>query len=384
MLNFNYYNPTRIVFGKGTISELKNLIPKTAKTMLVYGGGSIRRNGVYDQVTAALGDGAVTEFGGIEPNPRYETCMKAIAQAKAEGVDFLLAVGGGSTIDATKFIAAATKYAGPDPWDILSNWPAVEDALPLGVVLTLPGTGSEMNAGAVISRNSTREKLYFVSEHTFPRFSILDPETTYSLPDRQFANGTVDAYVQVLEQYLTYDVDAPLQDRCSEGILLTLIAEAPKVKADPRNYEARANIMWCATNGLNGWIACGQPQDWASHMIGHELTALYGVDHGQSLAIVMPGVMQHERARKRTKLLQYAARVWGLVDGDEESRIDRAIAKTEEFFRSLGVATRLGECRIPAEAAPLVASRLADRKMLLGEHQDIGRKEVEQIVALRA
>ena len=205
-------------------------------------------------------------------------------------------------------------------------------------MLTLPGTGSEMNGGAVISREATTEKLFFLSEHTYPRFSILDPETTFTLPDRQFANGTVDAFVQVLEQYLTYDVDAPLQDRFAEGILLTLIAEAPKVKADPRNYDARANLMWCATNGLNGWIACGQPQDWASHMIGHELTALYGVDHGQSLAIVMPGVMHHQRGRKRKKLLQYAERVWGLTGGDEEARIDQAIAKTEEFFRSLGVA----------------------------------------------
>ena len=241
-----------------------------------------------------------------------------------------------------------------------------------------------MNGGAVVSRDSTTEKLFFLSEQTYPRFSILDPETTFTLPDRQFANGTVDAYVQVLEQYLTYNVNAPLQDRFSEGILLTLVAEAPKVKADPRNYNARANIMWCATNGLNGWIACGQPQDWASHMIGHELTALYGVDHGQSLAIVMPGVMHHQRGRKGKKLLLYAERVWGLTGGTEELRIDRAIARTEEFFRSLGVGTRLADYRIPAESAPLVAARLADRKMLLGEHQDIGRQEVEQILALRA
>ncbi len=384
MLNFTYYNPTRIVFGKGTISEIKNLIPEKAKVMLTYGGGSIRRNGVYDQVMHALEGHRVIEFGGIEPNPHYETCLKAVAQVKAEGVDFLLAAGGGSAIDGTKFIAAAAKYPGPEPWDLLLNASLIRDALPLGTVLTLPGTGSEMNCGAVISRHATTEKLFFLSEHTFPRFSILDPETTFTLPDRQFANGTVDAYVQVLEQYLTYDVDAPLQDRFSEGILLTLVAEAPKVKADPRNYDTRANIMWCATNGLNGWIACGQPQDWASHMIGHELTALYGVDHGQSLAIVMPGVMHHQRRRKRKKLLQYAERVWGLTDGNEDSRIDQAIAKTEEFFRSLGVGTRLADYRIPADSAPLVAARLAERKMLLGEHQDIGRQEVEQILTLRA
>ena len=384
MLNFVCYNPTRIVFGKGTIPEVKNLIPAESKVMMTYGGGSIRKNGVYDQVTTALRGRGVIEFGGIEPNPRYETCMKAVAMAKAQGVDFLLAVGGGSVIDGTKFIAAALKYSGDDPWDMLRNWTLLKAAVPLGAVLTLPGTGSEMNGGAVISRDSIREKLFFLSELTYPRFSILDPETTYTLPDRQFANGTVDAFVQVLEQYLTYDVNSPLQDRSAEGILLTLIAEAPKVKADPRNYDARANIMWCATNGLNGWIACGVAQDWASHMIGHELTALYGVDHGQSLAIVLPGIMRHQRRRKGKKILQYAARVWGLTQGDEETRIDQAIAKTEEFFRSLGIGTRLADYQIPAEAGRLVARRLADRKMLLGEHQDLGLTEVEEVLALRA
>jgi len=247
----------------------------------------------------------------------------------------------------------------------------------------MPGTGSEMNSGAVISRESTKDKLFFASDHTFPRFSILDPETTFSLPERQFANGTVDAFVQVLEQYLTYDAGTPLQDRFSESILATLIEEAPKVKADPRDYDARANIMWCATNGLNGWIGCGVPQDWASHMIGHELTALYGVDHGQSLAIVMPGVMQHQRGRKRAKLLQFAERIWGLTGGDDDSRIARAIERTEEFFRSLGVPTRLADYQIGPDAAPLVARRIADRKMRLGEHHDIGLKEVEEILALR-
>ncbi len=384
MLNFTYQNPTKIVFGKGTIAEIKNLVPTAGRVMLTFGGGSIRRNGVHRQIVEALSGRHVVEFGGIEPNPRYETCLKAVALAKAEGIDFLLAAGGGSVIDGTKFIAAAARYAGAEPWDLLGNSSLIRDALPLGTVLTLPGTGSEMNGGAVVSREATAEKLFFLSEHTFPRFSILDPETTFTLPDRQFANGTVDAFVQVLEQYLTYDVDAPLQDRFAEGILLTLIEESGKVKIDPRNYNARANLMWCATNGLNGWIACGQPQDWASHMIGHELTALYGVDHGQSLAIVMPGVMRHQRSQKRQKLLQYAARVWGLTEGDAEWRIDRAIASTEDFFRGLGLGTRLADYQIPADSAPRVAARLADRKMFLGEHQSIGRKEVEEILALRA
>ncbi len=384
MLNFTYHNPTRIVFGKGTIAELATLVPPDAKVLLLYGGGSIRRNGVYDQVRHALAGHALVEHGGIEANPHYETCLDAVATVRAEKVDFLLAVGGGSVIDAAKFIAAAAVYPGHEPWDLIRDWSLLRGAIPLGAVLTLPGTGSEMNGGAVISRQATREKLYFVSEHTFPQFSILDPETTYSLPPRQFANGTIDAFVQVLEQYLTYDVDAPLQDRFAEGILLTILEEAPKVQADPRNYAARANLMWCATNGLNGAIGCGVPQDWTSHAIGHELTALYGVDHGQSLALVMPLVMRHQRGRKRAKLLQYAQRVWGLTGGDEAARIDAAIARTEAFFRSLGAATRLADCGVPPAAAAEVAARLARRNILFGEHQDIGSKEVEEIMALGA
>ena len=389
MLNFNYVNPTRIVFGKGSIAQLPELIPASAKVLMLYGGGSIKRNGVYEQVQAALAGRRLTEFAGIEPNPRCETCVRALAQAKAEGSDFLLAVGGGSVIDAAKFIAAALKYRGADPWDLLRDWSKIRRAAPLGVVLTLPGTGSEMNGGAVISRDkisknsseTNHEKLHFISEHVFPQFSILDPETTYSLPAKQFANGTIDAFVQTLEQYLTFPANAPLQDRYAEGLLQTIVEEAPKVLANPRDYDARANIMWCATQALNGLIGCGVPQDWASHMIGHELTALYGLDHGQTLALVMPRVMRHERQRKRTKLLQYAERVWRLSDGDEERRIDRAIACTEDFFRSLDMPTRLSECGVPTEAARLVARRLAKRKMFLGEHADLGAKEVEAILA---
>jgi NADP-dependent alcohol dehydrogenase len=384
MLNFTYYNPTRIVFGKGTIAELEKLVPRDAKVLLLYGGGSIQRNGVYDQVRRALARHSLVEHRGIEANPHYETCLQAVATVRAEKVAFLLAVGGGSVIDAAKFIAAAAVYPGAEPWDLIRDWSLVRGAVPLGAVLTLPGTGSEMNGGAVISRQTTREKLYFVSEHTFPRFSILDPETTYSLPPRQFANGAIDAFVQVLEQYLTYDVDAPLQDRFAEGILLTILQEAPKVQADPRNYAARANLMWCATNGLNGAIGCGVPQDWTSHAIGHELTALYGVDHGQSLALVMPLVMRHQRTRKRAKLLQYAQRVWGLTegDGDEAARIEGAVAKTEAFFRSLGASTRLADCGVPPAAAAAVAARLARRNLRFGEHQDIGSKEVEEIMEI--
>ena len=276
---------------------------------------------------------------------------------------------------------------------MLTNWARVPaNPLPLGCVLTLPATGSEMNGGAVISRESIKEKLFFNSPHVFPQFSILDPETTFTLPARQTANGVVDAFVHTTEQYLTYPADAPLQDRQAEAILLTLIEEGPKALADPKNYAVRANLMWCATQALNGLIGCGVPQDWTTHVVGHELTALYGVDHAQSLAIVLPGVLQHQKARKRAKLLQYADRVVAgtlrvpqpSADVGEDARIDHAIAATEEFFRSLGVGTRFSDYNIPREAAEVVASRLAKRRMKLGECQDLGEKEVKEILELRA
>ena len=385
MLNFTYHNPVKIVFGRGSIAQLPRLVPADAKILMIYGGGSIKQNGVYDQIIAALKRNPPAEFGGIEPNPRYETCLKAVEQVRAEGFDFLLGVGGGSSLDAAKFIAAASVYKGKNPWDMMTNWARVPaDSLPVGCVLTLPATGSEMNGGAVVSREETKEKLFFNSPHSFPRFSILDPETTYTLPSRQTANGVVDAFIHTTEQYLTFPADAPLQDRQAEAILLTLIEEGPKVLAEPRNYDVRANLMWCATQALNGLIGSGVPQDWATHAMGHELTALYGVDHAQSLAVVLPGMLRHQRERKRAKLLQYAERVWQLCDGDDDSRVDRAIERTEEFFRSLGVGTRLSDYDIPAEAVELVASRLEKRRMKLGEHQDLTENDVKEILAMRA
>lgn len=352
--------------------------------MMIYGGGSIKRNGVYEQVTAALKRNPPAEFGGIEPNPRYETCMKAAERVRAEEIDFLLSVGGGSALDAAKFIAAAARYKGKDPWDIMFNWARVPaDSLPVGCVLTLPATGSEMNPGAVISREETKQKLFFNSEYSFPKFSILDPETTFTLPPRQTANGVVDTFIHVMEQYLTFPADAPLQDRQAEAILLTLIEEGPKVLAEPESYEARANLMWCATQGLNGLIGCGVPQDWSTHALGHELTALYGIDHARSLAVVLPGMLRHQFHRKRAKLIQYAERVWGIADGDEDLRAERAIERTEAFFHLLGVATRLSDYDIPADAAHVVAERLAARKVKLGEHQDLSESDVKEILALR-
>jgi NADP-dependent alcohol dehydrogenase len=384
MLNFEYYAPTRIVFGKDSIACLSTLIPPAARVLWLYGGGSIRRNGVYDQVQAALANHASVEFAGVEPNPEYETCLKAVQTARDHQLDFVLAVGGGSVLDAGKFIAAATPWTG-DPWDIFRDRGAsVASALPLGTVLTLPATGSEMNRNAVISRRATLDKVAFVSPHVLPLFSILDPCVTFTLSPRQIANGVTDAFVHVLEQYVVDRSEAaPLQDRQAEAVLLTLIEEGPKTLARPREYEARANVMWAATQALNGLLSCGVPGDWSTHMIGHELTALYGLDHAQSLAIVLPGVWRHRRQDKAARLLHYGKRVWRLTEGEPEQRVEAAITRTEKFFRDLGLGTTLGDYDLPSDAPQQVARNQARRKKRLGEYGGIGPREIEEILESR-
>ncbi|MEG8947717.1 iron-containing alcohol dehydrogenase [Rosettibacter firmus] len=379
MNNFIYHNPVKIVFGKGSIKELSELIPKESKILMTYGGGSIKKNGVYEQVKSALKDFNVLEFGGIEPNPRYETLMKAVDICKNEKIDFLLSVGGGSVLDGTKFISAAAKYENGDPWDILSKDAEIKDAIPLGDVLTLSATGSEMNMWAVISRESTKEKLAFGHPLVYPKFSILDPETTFSLSEWQTANGIVDAFVHVLEQYMTYPVNALVQDRFAEALLKILIEEGPKAIKNPKDYDTRANIMWAATQALNGNIGVGVPQDWATHSIGHELTAFYGLDHARTLAIVLPGVWKHQKAAKEEKLKQYAKQVWNYEGSDS---VDKAIEFTEQFFRSLGMKTKLKENGIGEEKFEEIANRFEIRNQKLGEHQNIGKKEVIEILKL--
>ena len=382
MRDFIYQNPVRIIFGKRGIIRLKEHVPGGAKIMMTYGGGSIKQNGVYDQVMEALKGHDVTEFGGIEPNPRYETLMKAVELARRQKTDFLLSVGGGSVLDGTKFIAAAVRFTGPDPWDLLARHTSVRNPLPIGCVLTLPATGSEMNGTAVISRVSTREKLAFGSPTLFPVFSILDPETTMSLPPRQTANGVIDAFVHVIEQYINYPAAAPLQDRQAEAILLTLVSEGPKVMAHPDNYDYRATIMWCATQALNGLIGVGVPHDWSTHEIGHELTAAYGIDHAQTLAVVLPALLHQQRRQKAEKLLQYGERVWGITAGSEDERIDAAIARTEEFFRSLGVKTRLAEYGVAADGLDRIGEIIQSRHggKGIGEHRDLGAAEITAIL----
>ena len=372
MLNFDYYNPTRIVFGKDSIARLDELVPADARVLVLYGGGSAERNGTLAEVEAALGARTVQRFGGIEPNPAYETLMGAVEQIRREKLDFLLAVGGGSVIDGTKFVAAAVNYAG-EPWNILeTGGKHVNQALPMGCVLTLPATGSEMNCFSVVTRKSLQAKLSFASPLVFPRFSVLDPVKTFTLPPRQIANGAVDAFVHVMEQYMTYPVNAPLQDRYAESLLQTLIEVGPQALATPEDYDVRANLMWTATQALNGLIGAGVPQDWATHMIGHEITALYGLDHAQTLAIVLPNLLQQRRDAKRAKLLQFAARVWDIHSGTEDERIDAAIAHTRAFFESVGVKTRLSDYGIGADAVDRIVAQLEAHGMKkLGEHRDI-------------
>lgn len=341
MLDFNYYNPTHIVFGKDRLSELDKLVPENIRVLILYGGGSVKKFGTLEKVIQALPGRDIFEFGGIEPNPKYETLLKAVEVVKKEKVEFLLAVGGGSVMDGTKFVSLASNYDGNSA-DLLTygfNPVPVKTAHPIGTVVTLPATGSEMNSGGVISYNGGKFPVF--SPLVFPKFSILDPTLTYTLPQIQVANGIIDTFIHTVEQYVTYPVEGRFQDRTAEGILRTLIDVGKKTIDNPTDYDARANLVWCATNALNGLIGAGVPQDWTTHMIGHELTAMFGIDHGQTLAILQPSIWIVRKGQKREKLLQYAAQVWGITDGDEKSRIDQAIDKTRSFFEDLGVNTKL-------------------------------------------
>lgn len=381
MQNFEFYCPTKVVFGKGTISQLSELIDKSKKVLMIYGGGSIKKNGVYDQVKEALKNHTLFEFSGIEPNPTYETCMKAVELVKKENIDFLLAVGGGSVLDGTKFIAVASKYKGEEPYDLVKKDLPFYDALPLGSVMTLPATGSEMNCASVISRTSTQEKFAMRNKSVYPQFSIIDPETTYSLPIQQVRNGIVDTFTHVMELFATYDVNTPLQDSWALGLVKTLIQEAPKVLANNTDYEAKANVCWCATCGLNYWLALGAVQDWSTHRIGHELTALYGLDHGQSLAVVLPRLWQARKEDKANKLAKLAREVFGCSESDNLKATDCAIKKTEEFFNSLGMKTKLSDYGVDAkEAAQRVKERFELRETFLGEDLKVTPEMVYEVL----
>ena len=372
MKNFEFHNPTRIVFGLDTVAKLSTLVPHDARVLILYGGASAEKTGTLAEVRAALGQRTVQEFGGIEPNPSYETLMRAVALVRDEKVDFLLAVGGGTVIDGATFVAAAALYDG-EPWELAERGGAnVQRALPFGTVLTLPATGSEMNNGGVVTKKATHDKLSFRSPLLYPQFSVLDPSKTFTLPSTQVANGLVDAFVHTTEQYLTYPAQAMVQDRFAEGLLQTLVEIAPQAVAAPDDYATRANLMWTATLALNGLIGAGVPQDWATHMIGHELTALYDIDHARTLALVLPALLDVQREQKREKLLQYGERVWNITSGSDDERITAAIASTRAFFEGLGIPTRLSAYQLGQDAVEAVLKQLEAHGMTsLGEHRDI-------------
>lgn len=380
---FELYNPTKLIFGIESFLRLSHEIPKGAKILMTYGGGSIKSNGVYDQVLAQLKDFQVLEFGGIEANPTFETLSKALDVIRSEDITFLLAVGGGSVIDGTKFLAAAAYFEG-DSWDILKKGIRVSKAMPFGTVLTLPATGSEMNSGAVITRKETGEKLGMGSPALFPQFSCLNPEVIKSLPLRQLKNGIVDAYTHVLEQYMTYPIGAELQDRISESILKTLIDIAPKVIFEPYNQSTASNFMWCCTMALNGLIQKGVPTDWATHMIGHELTAKYEIDHAMTLAIIFPNLWRYKFENKKEKLAQYAERIWDIRSGSVEEKAELAIQKTVDFLHSIEVKTKLSEYTENYNGFSDEVKQTFEARnwIALGERKDITPEDVKKIVEM--
>ena len=384
MNNFEFNNPTKIIFGKGEIKKLSKEIPHDAKIMMLYGGGSIKKTGIYEQVTKALLGFNLIEYGGIPPNPEYSVLMGALRVIKEEKVDFLLAVGGGSVIDGTKFLAAAASFEGDNPWDIMTKRIPLNKTMPFGAVLTLPATGSEMNSGFVITRKETKEKLASGGPTLFPQFSILDPEVVKSIPQNQLANGVADAYMHVMEQYMTYPMGGLLQDRFAESILQTLIEVAPAIMKDPADYNAAANFMWSCTMALNGLINKGVSEDWSVHMMGHELTALFGIDHARTLAILAPSHYRYNFETKKGKLTQYAERVWNVTEGTEEEKANTAIQKTEEFFHSLGIKTKLSEYTNDyAGTAEEVAKRFKERGWIgLGEHKSLKPDDAKKIVEM--
>lgn len=385
MLNFELYNPTNLIFGKGQIEKLRNLIPAGSKILLAYGGGSIFNNGIHKQVTEALSVFEIIEFGGIEANPHFETLLQAVEIVKNNQIDFILAVGGGSVIDGVKFISAATHFEG-NPMEILQKRLLIKDlskVIPFGTVLTLPATGSEMNSGAVITIEATQEKLAFGGSALFPKFSICDPTVIISLPKRQLQNGVIDAYSHVLEQYLTYPHDGQLQDRIAEGILQTLLEVGPRVAENPGDYALASNFMWSCTMALNGLIQKGVPTDWATHMIGHELTALFGIDHARTLAVVGPNLYKVLFETKKQKLAQYGKRLFNLIGTDDEIAME-AIIKTVAFFHEMGMQTKLSDYTTDyLKTAAFIVNRFEERGWkALGERQNITLEKVKEIVEM--
>lgn len=384
MNNFEFKNPTKIIFGKDKIANLAKEIPANAKILMLYGGGSIKSNGIYDQAKNALSAFEVVEFGGIPANPEYAVLLEALQIIKTQKITFLLAIGGGSVIDGTKFLSAAAAYEGETPWEILTGGKPILKGMPFGAVLTLPATGSEMNSGFVLTRKETKEKLASGGPALYPQFSILDPQVVSSIPEKQIANGLADAFTHVLEQYMTYPSDSLLQDRFAESILQTLVEVAPAILKNASDYNAASNFMWSCTMALNGLIGQGVPQDWAVHMMGHELTALFGIDHARTLAIIAPSHYRYNIETKKDKLAQYAERVWGVTEGTTKEKAKAGIDKTEDFFHSLGIKTKLSEYTSDySGTAEIVSKRFTDRGWLgLGEHRKLAPADAAKIIQM--
>lgn len=383
MNNFEFKNPTKIIFGKDTIKNLGTEIPKDAKILMLYGGGSIKKNGIYDQVKLALKGYQMIEMGGIPPNPEFEVLVKAIDIIKTENITYLLAVGGGSVIDGTKFISAAALYDG-DPWQLITDRKPNTIGIPFGTVLTLPATGSEMNSGAVITRREYKMKLPIGGPALFPQFSILDPTVVQSIPSKQIANGLADAFTHVLEQYVTYPVGALIQDRFSESILQSLIEVAPKILKNPSDYEAAANFMWSCTMALNGLIQKGVPNDWAIHAMGHELTALYNIDHARTLAILTRSHYTYNFETKKEKLTQMGNRVFNINEGDTDSRAKATIEKIDAFYQSIGISTKLSEYIDDYQGtAEIIEDKFTKMGMTgIGENKNLKPEDVKEIVSM--
>lgn len=376
-MKFSYVNPTLIQFGQQQIAALTDLIAKDQKVLVVYGGGSIKKNGVYDEVAAALEGFDWVEFSGVGANPTIEVLDQAVKICKEQGIDFVLGVGGGSVIDGVKYIAASAVYDG-EGWDIPTGKHTIISALPIGAVLTLPATGSESNQNSVVSKEATKQKLPFASPEVLPKFAIMDPDVMKTLPQRQLVNGLVDAWVHTCEQYLTFPEGALVQEGYAEALLKAL-----KTLGD--NFESqddawRANLMWAANQALNGLIGSGVSQDWATHMIGHELTAAYGVDHARSLAIVQPSLLRNQFAVKKAKLEQMGKNVFGLAQTDDLA--EQTIQAIEAFYHSLDVATELTEHGDDKAAAidNIIGKLEAHGMVALGENQAITLKESREIL----
>ena len=384
MNNFQFKNPTKILFGKDQIKNLANEIPANAKILMLFGGGSIKKNGIYTQVKEALSNFEVVEMGGIPPNPEYSILINALKIIKSENITFLLAVGGGSVIDGTKFISAAALYEGESPWNLVASQVPITKGMPFGSVLTLPATGSEMNSGAVITRREIKVKLPISGPGLFPVFSILDPQVVKSIPQKQIANGLADAFTHVLEQYVTYPVEALLQDRFAESILQTLVEVAPVILKNPSDYKAASNFMWSCTMALNGLIQKGVPSDWSIHAMGHELTALFNIDHARTLAIITKSHYTHNFDSKKEKLAQLAERVWNVKEGTLEEKAIAGINNIEKFFHSLGIKTKLSEYTQDFEgAAVTIANRFIERGMKgIGENKNVSPRDVAEIVTM--